>query len=78
MKTQLDIDIRVPGEAVRKRLRCGRIAFVWGCPDAATPTAPFKNLGVDDEGFFHSWKTDGHWTEDGTDHDMDIVLAHPA
>jgi hypothetical protein len=78
MKTKLDIDIRVPGDAVRKNLRCGRSAYVWGCPDAATPTARFGILGIDDEGFFHSWMADGRWLADGTDHDMDIVFAHPA
>ncbi len=74
MNTQAGIQIRRPPHTRAVTLRNGLKAVTWlslavVCNGAQT----FPILGLDEEGFFHSWRYGGFWSEDKTAHPFDIV-----
>jgi len=78
MKTCLGIDIRPAPNASAAHLRNGLTACVWARPSAASPSAPFPLLGIDEQGYLHSWTQAGSFTGNGDQHDMDLVPFAPA
>ena len=73
-RSQLAIGIMLTATPACGRLRCGMGVEVWPEQDAATRSAPFVFLGLDEQGFHHSWGRRGNWREDGLPHPLDLLL----
>lgn len=73
MNTAAGIEIRRPLHTRVVTLRNGLKATTWLSLAVCKGAQTFPILGLDEQGFFHSWRYGGFWSEDKAPHPLDIV-----